>query len=368
MKDHILVIGGYGHVGREISRKLGDAYPGKVIAAGRNIAKAEQFCRTTEGKVRPFQLNINDPVEPSILANIKLVIMCVDQKNTNFVRFCFSQGVHYMDLTANYGFLRQVERLHAQAEANEATAVLSVGLAPGLTNLLAELAKRQLDHVDTMDIAILLGMGDHHGKAAIEWTMDNLISDFYIMEKNKKVKVSSFSNRKKTYFGEELGHRMAYRFNFSDQHVLPYTLGIPSVSTRLCFDSRFVTLILSLVKRWGLARLCKPEFMKKSLVKLYSAITNKNEKVAIKIEAKGKKREDLRFVEYYLHGKENESWITARVATYLAKVMESSTFPSGVHHTEQLIKWEDVWQDMGDSLWLETRVDGKVVNLGQRLA
>ena len=36
----ILVIGGYGHVGRAISSELAHFFPDRVIAAGRNIQKA----------------------------------------------------------------------------------------------------------------------------------------------------------------------------------------------------------------------------------------------------------------------------------------------------------------------------------------
>lgn len=33
MKDNIVVVGGYGHVGKMICKELGDLHPGKVYAA-----------------------------------------------------------------------------------------------------------------------------------------------------------------------------------------------------------------------------------------------------------------------------------------------------------------------------------------------
>ena len=41
VKNQILVIGGYGQVGSRICTMLSGKYPGKVIAAGKNLAKAE---------------------------------------------------------------------------------------------------------------------------------------------------------------------------------------------------------------------------------------------------------------------------------------------------------------------------------------
>jgi len=60
MKNDIVVVGGYGHVGKMICRDLGELYPGKVYAAGRSFSRAEQFSRSTNGKVRPLELNIKE--------------------------------------------------------------------------------------------------------------------------------------------------------------------------------------------------------------------------------------------------------------------------------------------------------------------
>ncbi len=97
------------------------------------------------------------------------------------------------------------------------TAVLSIGLAPGLTNLISLHAKNLMDQVDNIDISIMLGMGDQHGKAAIEWTVDNLGMNFDVVKEGRKVAVASFTEAIKTDFGARLGRRKAYRFNFSER-------------------------------------------------------------------------------------------------------------------------------------------------------
>lgn len=52
----------------------------------------------------------------------------------------------------------QLEGLQAEAAESHLTTVLSVGLAPGLTNLLALLAKQLMDQTNAIDIFIMLGM------------------------------------------------------------------------------------------------------------------------------------------------------------------------------------------------------------------
>lgn len=60
--------------------------------------------------------------------------------------------------------------------------MLSIGLAPGLTNLLAAHAHRLLDEVTELDIFIMLGLGDRHGKAAMEWTVDHLCTRYDVTQ------------------------------------------------------------------------------------------------------------------------------------------------------------------------------------------
>ena len=51
LRDKILIVGGYGNVGRVIASDLADTFPGRVIVAGRNQQKAQAFAATTNGKV-----------------------------------------------------------------------------------------------------------------------------------------------------------------------------------------------------------------------------------------------------------------------------------------------------------------------------
>ncbi|WP_161487845.1 hypothetical protein [Paenibacillus glacialis] len=53
-----------------------------------------------------------------------------------------------------------------------------MGLAPGITNLLAREAERQLCMTEEIEIAVMLGLGDAHGKAEIEWTVSSLGARF----------------------------------------------------------------------------------------------------------------------------------------------------------------------------------------------
>lgn len=355
MKDQIVVVGGYGQVGQTICKKLSELYPGKVYAAGRSFERAENFSRSTGGKVRPLKLDIQAELNPNVLDRAKLVIMCLDQTDTRFIQYCFENGIHYTDVSADYSFLAQAEKWHAAAIAGQATAVLSVGLAPGLTNLLARHAQSLMDQTDAIDISIMLGLGDRHGQAAIEWTVDNLNTKYSVVQDGAAREVASFTDGRRTVFGAGLGRRKAYRFNFSDQHVLPRTLNVPSVSTRLCFDSAAVTGLLAWLKAAGAFRLMRFRPVRNAAIQSFGKLHLGKDLFAVKIDARGKKGAQAVLAECFLHGK-NEAELTARVAAAIAAALYRSEFPHGVYHIEQLFELEPVLAAIGDAVTSETKL------------
>lgn len=126
--------------------------------------------------------------------------MCLDLRDTGFVQACIDHQVDYVDITADYSVIAGIEKLSPAGS----TVVLSVGLAPGLTNMLAKQGKQRLDTARLADIYVLLGLGEAHGRAAIEWTIDNLAADFSVLEYGRKRQVASFTEGKKRVFPPHL--------------------------------------------------------------------------------------------------------------------------------------------------------------------
>lgn len=155
-----------------------------------------------------------EAASPELLGKVKLVVMCLDQQDTRLAEACLQSGTHYVDVSASGDFLTMLQRLDPVKHKLKAAAVLSVGLAPGLTNLLAAQAVQELDHTEQIDISIMLGLGDSHGQAAMEWTVDNLGADFEITEHGRPRTASSFTEAKAADFGFALRTHRAYRFPF----------------------------------------------------------------------------------------------------------------------------------------------------------
>lgn len=351
LKDKIIVVGGYGQVGSVICHELGRRYPGKVYAAGRHLDRAVHFSKLTKGKVLPLHFDVKEPTTDDFFKDVALVIMCLDLQKVDFVQACVDHEVNYLDITADYSIISKIETLRPK----RSTIVLSVGLAPGLTNLLTKLGTERLDYVEEADIHILLGLGEAHGRAAIEWTINQLNSTYTVIERGIEKKVTGFSDGKHVLFPGGLGTRTTYRFNFSDQHVLPSTLGISSISTRLCFDSAFMTHVVAGLRRIGIIRWLEHPKIRKKVVDLLCKIKWGSEVYAVSIVATGILDGRLTRYQGSIRGT-REFYATGRVATFAANQLYSNPQAPGVFHMEQLFQPMDVLKALEDMMTFEEKI------------
>lgn len=337
MRTQVMVIGGYGHVGQQICLQLSEAYPGKVFAVGRSYEKAEQFSLRTKGRVRPFQLDVKNPLDAGWMNKTKLVVMCLDQDDTSFAETCLRSGIDYLDISAKGAYIEQLAKLDQQHI--NATALLSVGLAPGLTNLLAAKAVSERMSVEQIDIGIMLGIGDQHGRAAIEWTIDHLHTEYELTESHQRKRVKSLTGGKRVDFGGMLGKRYAYRFPFSDQQTLPSTLHVPTVTTRLCFDSRVATRVLAFMRKLRMTTLLSLPQIKERAISLIQSSQMGSDQYAVKVDVTGWNGEKVHQSTLGIRG-HDESRATAQVASAVALHLLNRRFQAGVFHIEELFSLE----------------------------
>lgn len=328
---NILIIGGYGEVGGKIAKLLLQNYPNRIWIAGRNIEKAKDFCVQHKNLVRPLQLDVSEKVHPEQLENVALVIMCLEQKDTAFAQLCLNEGIIYIDITASYTFLKKLEALHSLAVQKHSTAIFSVGMAPGLTNLMAMHAARQLSSLEKMHISILLGAGDTHGTAAILWILQQLNKPFSSYNNHK---VANFTNKRTVKF-KKIRKRSVYQFNFSDQHTL--TKHFPSIPivTRLGFDVEPLNKFVSFLQKSRIACLLKFNGIQILLASLIPKIKIGSDVCGIQIEAIGTKHhKEVSFTLDFLD--RDESLVTAKVAAFIANEFLNNKHPAGAYHIEEL--------------------------------
>ncbi|MFK0252649.1 saccharopine dehydrogenase family protein [Streptomyces sp. NPDC090445] len=304
----ILVVGGYGAVGATVADTLGDWFPGRIVVAGRDEAKALRL-----GGVR---VDVTDPdgFRRTLdgLGDIAAVVMCVEPPDAGIAHACLERGVHLVDVGATRRLLDGVGKLDGLAAGSGATAVLSVGVAPGLTNLLARRADEAVGGAERIDLTVLLGAGERHGADAVRWTVEHLAEP--AAARPLRVELPGY------------GPRTAYAFPFSDQYTLPRTLGTAQVTTRLCLDSRALTPTL-----FALRRATRRPAVRQALTAVLRRVHAGGDGFAVRADAR---RGDRRAA-YALTGRA-QSRVTGLVAAYVTRELLAGSLPAGVRHIEQL--------------------------------
>ncbi len=337
----ILIIGGYGQVGRLIAKWLAPLFLARVTIAGRNLDLAREASAEIGQGVEAGVVDISDVEVKTELDGVMLVIVCLDQADIRFAEECLSRGIHYVDISADYDFLYKVENLDSLAKRSGAAAILSVGVAPGLTNMLAARAKDQMERVDRIDIVLEIGLGDHHGQAAVEWMFDNLDAEYVVKENGRSKSVQSFGERISISLPGQRTDHPAYRFNFSDQRVIGRTLDVPSVSTWVRFDNRVATWLFARASQAGLGRLLRRPRWRSVAVWLFMNAHIGSNTCGVAVRAMGKTPQGENTLTLGLIG-QKEALMTAIVTAEVARQLLVHNPGPGVHHSEEAIDFDSV--------------------------
>lgn len=338
LNGNILIVGGYGAVGRVITRKLAEKYPNQVIVAGRSYENANALAQQSEGKIIPLQFDLTTAHEnPNLLDDVAVVVMCLDVPDMRFVQQILHRGIHYVDITAEDAILRQIKALDSVARAGGSTVVLSVGLSPGLTNLLVRHAQTQFDSLHHADINIFLGLGEAHGAAATDWTLQNLNASYTVQENGISRQVGSFEEHKIVHFPDGLGKRRAYRFNFADQHVVTRTLNLDSVSTWIAFDPDGLARLMAVMRQTGLSKLFRYQWARKLSARLSTVGQYGSDKFVLQVVGSGEIDSRIQSQTVAVTGS-GQSQATGLATAQVVEQLHTSDFPSGVFHIEQLFE------------------------------
>lgn len=318
-RDKYLVIGGHGSVGRVVCQYLEAKFPGRVVAAGRSINAAANFESSPSGRVTSIQLDIHDPVMLDAALNDALVVItCVDARNREIAQACIRQGAHFVDISASYPVLQSLEALNDGARASGVTGVLSVGLAPGITNLLVRHVRDVLGGIRSAEITVLLGLGDIHGRDAIRWMLENS---------------RALGEAKRIQLPQPYGMRAAYAFDFADQHVVRHSLGIAQVRTRLCLEPAWMTRALGFVSASGALALIGRMGALELLARLLTAVRFGSDAFVAQVAAQG----DEGTARALVCGRK-EAQITGLMASLVAENLGTTRALPGVRHIEEVFE------------------------------
>jgi len=284
-------------------------------------------------------VDLDDPARwDAALAGIGTVVVCSDIASVDFPAHVLRHGLAYIDISATDAVLRRIEAQHELALSKGGCAVLSVGLAPGLSNLMARSAVAGMERIEAVTIAVLLGLGDAHGPAAVNWTLDNL----HPLAPGAVQMLG---------FGPQAKPVATIPFAFAHQHVLARRHAMAMVTTRLGLDSPLISrLSLRL-----LARLGPSGWFRQLLHWSMTRFRLGSDRASLLVEAAGQGPDRPLHRRLKFDGRA-EATITALVAARVALMLPGARRP-GVWHIDEIWDLADfapVLREAGFSLEIQS--------------
>jgi lysine 6-dehydrogenase len=153
------VLGGAGAMGQITVKDLIEtASPdSQIIIADYQLEKAQLQLKKTKRKgVKALQVNILEPqVALKALKGTTVLINTLPYEyNLQVMELALTLGAHYIDLGGLFHMTRKQMALHERFEQAQLTALMGMGAAPGITNLLARLAADPMQSVHAIHIRL----------------------------------------------------------------------------------------------------------------------------------------------------------------------------------------------------------------------
>ena len=267
----ILIVGGYGVVGRRIAAELGPDHPGRVIVAGRHLERAEQAAMDLGGGIRGRMVDIGVPSSiAAALEGVAVVISCIDQPGRTLLWAAIARGLRYTEITPRLTELGRgaaYETIDAAARASGARLVLGTGIVPGISSVMVRALADTLGGADAIETALLLGAADVSGPASFDYFLQELAMPFDIHVDGKDRSARAFSAPRLVEYPPPAGAQCAYLFPFSDQVLYPRTMGVSTAVTRLSIEPAWLARLLSIAAQSGASHLLAIKAVRRAIAR-----------------------------------------------------------------------------------------------------
>lgn len=241
-EQRTLVVGGTGAVGHHVARLLADAGH-DVLVSSRHSDRADATARKIPGAtpvvIDTANRHLKLPTEVSLVAD------CTGTGQVAVALAAASAGADLIDISATTTHLSAIagtDQLFAKANSR---AVTGVGLAPGLSTLLAR-AVHDLERPEPIIINGILDTRDEHGPGSAAFTIGKIGTDFPDPTTGELVR--NFTGLHRLSLPAGFGKLVVARADFPDQQTLTQALGVP-VSTNYGFTNTVTTLAVTAATR-----------------------------------------------------------------------------------------------------------------------
>src|SRR3989344_1999639 len=260
MKESVIGILGLGAMGQIVAKDLYDSFKGKVVYLVRNPTSIKEIAKKYKAEVKSADVNKPESLVKAF-KGIDVVIHAVHHEfNVRVMEACLEANCHYVDLGGLFHFTREQLKLNEEFRRKRLTAVIGMGAAPGITNVLAKYGAQGLEKVE--EVQIRIGVKDFStykqvSPLSASYSLQTLLEEFSwkpaVWKNGKMVFVEALSGREPYTFPQPVGKQNPQYTIHSELATLPFTLQAKNVSFKIAFDDDFVEKVI-LLKSLGLTK------------------------------------------------------------------------------------------------------------------
>ena len=254
-----IVLGGYGIIGRAVVRDLFESADGEIIIAGRNLEEAKRYAKSFNSKrVTAAKVEISDRRNVvRLLGSCDVCVNCLQYNfNIQVMRACIEGKTNYVDLGGLFHETRKQLKLKEEFNRIGKTAIIGMGGAPGITNVLAAYGGNLLNNVKSLEITFAdRDETNYDHKFVLPYSFRTIVEEYALKPavfSNGKIKFAEPQSGKKEYFfGDGFGKQNGFLTLHSEIATLPEYFkgrGIKKCEFRVTFPEEFNKEINSLIE------------------------------------------------------------------------------------------------------------------------
>lgn len=268
MPKKILVLGGYGRIGRELLRRLRGEPDVQCVLGGRDVVRGSRVASDLGVDFVPLDVtraaSINSALDGAFAAvHVAGPFQWRDQAVASA---CIRRGAHYLDLADTRSFILGIGALDERARTNGVTVLSGAGINPALSSALVQELAPAFDRIDAIHVSFCAQAPG--GPAALQAQLAEAGRPIKRLDSGRWQKVRVGSAMAEVTFSAPLGRCRLYGQDAADLELFPKRFGAATVRCQVSYAPSLMQLLRAIGQLHNLGLLPHPERLAPSLMRV----------------------------------------------------------------------------------------------------
>ncbi len=265
----IVVIGGTGHFGGRICRRIAGEANTELVVTSRSEVKARAIVDRLLGvdpnlaiaaaridQISPDFENDLQALRPDIVIHTAGPYQGQDYR---VAKACANTGSHYVDLADGREFVQGFDILDQEAKQNDVLLVSGASTLPGLSSVVVDSLRDAFESIQKIEISIAPAHQTPRGASTIAAVLSYCGVPFEVLVDGRQVTKHGWQDMKKHRY-PEFGLRLSGACDVPDLCLLPnYVVGVDTVTFHAALEAKWEQIALwsmgwvtraGIVKKW----------------------------------------------------------------------------------------------------------------------